>query len=371
MKLAVFCISLFLAHSVAVHSGQIRPQPVIFNFGDSLSDTGGYEAGTGDCVPWPYGRVFFNQPSGRMCDGRLVLDFLCDSLNITFLRPYLESLGQNGFNNGANFGIIGAGTLPRHDSYNLGVQISQFLRFRSRSLRLRSTGIQGYTDKDGFNNALYIIDIGGNDLSHAFKKLPYQKAKATVPKIIDEIRNAILKLREQGARNFWVPNSHPLGCLPLLLSAGNFTEADIDQYGCLLSLNDLIKIYNEKLQILCRELQMEFSNATVVYADIYSIRHELITNPLSYGLKYATTACCGHGGFPYNADGDDVSCGVEPYNVCANGAEYVSWDGLHYSEAANALTAAKILSAKYTTPPLSFDFFFTKTPASSQLHSST
>ncbi|KAJ7973110.1 GDSL esterase/lipase [Quillaja saponaria] len=110
--------------------------PVIFNFGDSNSDTGGFYALTGFTFGPPDGRSFFHKPSGRLCDGRLIIDFLCESLNIGYLFPELESLGSN-FTNGANFAVSGAATLPRIP-FNLDVQIRQFLRFQARSLHLIS-----------------------------------------------------------------------------------------------------------------------------------------------------------------------------------------------------------------------------------------
>jgi len=48
-----------------------------FNFGDSISDTG-----NAACVydpmpnPIPYGSTYFKHPSGRMSNGRLIIDFI-------------------------------------------------------------------------------------------------------------------------------------------------------------------------------------------------------------------------------------------------------------------------------------------------------
>ncbi|ERN13849.1 hypothetical protein AMTR_s00049p00230640 [Amborella trichopoda] len=51
--------------------------PAIFNFGDSNSDTGGLSASFNEVSP-PHGETFFSKPMGRMCDGRLLIDFIDD-----------------------------------------------------------------------------------------------------------------------------------------------------------------------------------------------------------------------------------------------------------------------------------------------------
>lgn len=72
------------------------------------------------------------------------------------------------------------------------------------------------------------------------------------------------------------------------------------------------------------------------------------TNPLM--------VCCGFGGPPYNFDAR-VTCGQPGYQVCDEGSRYVSWDGIHYTEAANTWIASKILSTAYSTPRIPFGFF--------------
>jgi hypothetical protein len=56
-----------------------EPSVIIFNFGDSNSDTGGMAAVNGMNIQLPEGRTFFRRPSGRLSDGRLVIDFICES----------------------------------------------------------------------------------------------------------------------------------------------------------------------------------------------------------------------------------------------------------------------------------------------------
>lgn len=74
------------------------------------------------------------------------------------------------------------------------------------------------------------------------------------------------------------------------------------------------------------------------------------------GFSNPLMVCCGFGGPPYNFD-VRVTCGQPGYQVCDEGARYVSWDGIHHTEAANKWIASKILSMAYTTPRTPFDFF--------------
>jgi hypothetical protein len=71
----------------APHYNNKQPPPppkcVLFNFGDSNSDTGNLVAGAGFRLHGPVGRRFFGKPSGRFSDGRLYIDFIC-TLCVTY-----------------------------------------------------------------------------------------------------------------------------------------------------------------------------------------------------------------------------------------------------------------------------------------------
>ncbi|KAK8967709.1 GDSL esterase/lipase LIP-4 [Platanthera guangdongensis] len=328
----------------------------IFNFGDSNSDTGGLSAGLGYIFPLPHGRAFFNRSNGRVCDGRLTLDFLCERLKMSYLSPYLESLDPD-FRNGANFAVIGSATQPRNQPFSLFIQVLQFFRFRSRSLELSAQGSKKFLNEEGFKKALYMIDIGQNDLSGAFgSNSNYDQAISKIPSIIAEIKNAIELLHDTGSRNFWIHSTGPLGCLPEKLSLTPKNSSSLDAYGCLSSLNNGAKEFNSQLNGLCEELRSEFKDSTIVYTDIYSIKYDLIANSAKYGFQSPVMACCGHGGPPYNFDAN-IGCGNPACQVCSENTKYISWDGVHYTEAANTIVASKILSAQYSNPKLKFDFF--------------
>lgn len=78
------------------------------------------------------------------------------------------------------------------------------------------------------------------------------------------------------------------------------------------------------------------------------------------GFEHPLMACCGYGGPPLNYD-SRVPCGktkeVNGTEItakgCSDSTEYVNWDGIHYSEAANQYVSSQILTGKYSDPPFS------------------
>ncbi|XP_058077064.1 GDSL esterase/lipase At1g09390 [Magnolia sinica] len=354
-RASLFFLLTLLVFPFPVTQSKCQKYPRIFNFGDSNSDTGGLVAGLGFPVNLPNGRSFFRRSTGRLCDGRLVLDFLCESLNTNYLSPYLDSLGSN-FSNGVNFAVIGSSTQPTFVPFNLNVQVLQFLHFKARTLEIFK-GSRHLIDYDGFHNALYVFDIGQNDLSNAFSAhLSYTQVAERIPSMLGEIKDAVKTIYKEGGRSFWIHNTGPLGCLPQKLSLFNKDNRDLDSNGCLQTFNDAAKSFNGGLRALCEEMRSELKNATIVYVDIYAIKYDLFANSTKYGFRNPLVSCCGIGGPPYNYN-INVTCGQTGYQVCSDGSRYVSWDGVHYSEAANAVIASKILSMQYSEPRYKFDYF--------------
>ncbi|KAJ6683189.1 hypothetical protein OIU74_021280 [Salix koriyanagi] len=337
--LHLLLLPLFLT-SVA---SQCKNPPIIFNFGDSNSDTGGLVAGLGFPVNLPNGRTFFHRSTGRLSDGRLLIDFLCQSLNASFLSPYLNSLGGSRFTNGANFAVVGSSTLPKYVPFSLNIQLMQFLHFKARTLELATAGFGNFVTDEGLRNALYIIDIGQNDIADSFsKQMSYAQVTKRIPSsVILEIENAVKVFYNHGGRKFWIHNTGPLGCLPQKLAL--VQKKDLDPIGCISDYNSAARIFNEGLRCSCERMKSQFSGATIVYVDIFSIKYDLIANSSKYGFSSPLTACCGSGGPPYNYD-IRVTCGRPGYQVCNEGSRYVSWDGIHYTEAANSIIASKVLS---------------------------
>lgn len=269
----------------------------------------------------------------------------------------MESMGGT-FKNGANFAVVGSSTLPKYVPFSLNIQLMQFLRFKSRSLQLLLThGSGNWINEQGFRNALYMIDIGQNDIADSFSKnMSYTQVVRKIPSVLIEIKDAFKVIYDQGGRKFWVHNTGPLGCLPQKLTMVRTTPQDKDNMGCILSYNAAARVFNQELNLLCQRMRSELKGVSIVYIDIYSIKYDMITNSNKYGFTNPLMACCGSGGAPYNYN-INTPCGQTGSQACSDGAKSISWDGIHYTEAANHFVASKILSMQYSTPRTPFNFF--------------
>ncbi|CAN0890175.1 GDSL esterase/lipase At1g54790 [Linum grandiflorum] len=342
--------------------------PAVFNFGDSNSDTGGSAAGVAFPVGRPYGQTHFHEPSGRFSDGRLIIDFLMEAMDLPLLRPYLDSVGAPSFRRGTNFATAGATILAVNANavfpFSFGIQVAQFARFNAKVLQLLATGnkeLRKYLPKEEyFYDGLYMFDVGQNDIYAAFFNKTEEQVTASIPGLLYEFETGLQKLYNLGARNFWIHNTGPLGCLARLITAsttgGNKTKSDDkDQFGCLASRNRAATALNSQLKQLCTKLNTQLHNANIIYVDVYSVKMNLIANYSRYGFKEPLAACCGYGGPPLNFD-SRVACGatvnITGTNVtaypCNDPSEYVFWDGTHYSEAANRFVAEQLLSGNFS-----------------------
>ncbi|VVA13341.1 Hypothetical predicted protein [Prunus dulcis] len=285
--------------------------PAMFNFGDSNSDTGGLSAAFGQ-APYPNGETYFHTPSGRYSDGRLLIDFIAESLRLPHLSAFLDSVGSN-FSHGANFATAGSTIRPPNTTISqsgvspisLDVQLVQFLDFRTRSQIYQKKGeVFGklLPKKEYFSQALYTFDIGQNDLTAGYKlNLTTEQVKAYVPDVLSQLSHTIKIVYEQGGRSFWIHNTGPLGCLPYVLDRFLINPAQIDKYGCADQFNEVAQYFNQRLKEALLHLKKDLPLAAITYVDVYSVKRTLITQTKKYGFGNPLIACCGHGGkYNYN-----------------------------------------------------------------------
>ncbi|CAK9308892.1 unnamed protein product [Citrullus colocynthis] len=338
--------------------------PAVYNFGDSNSDTGGISAALNAIQP-PNGETFFGHPSGRACDGRLIIDFIAEKLKLPYLSAYLDSLGTS-FRHGANFATGGSSIRPGgYSPFHLRIQVSQFIQFKSRTTdlyhRLRSNNrtsipIKHIARPQEFSKALYTFDIGQNDLAYGYQHSSEEQVRASIPDILNTFSEAVQQLYKEGARYFWVHNTGPIGCLPYSILY-NKSPDNRDSNGCVKSQNEVSQEFNRQLKSRLLKLGKKLPLARIIYVDMYSAKYLLITKAKTEGfVKNPLKFCCGsYYGYHIDCGKREVVNGTVYGNPCKDPSRHISWDGIHYSEAANSWIANHILNGSFSDPPLPVD----------------
>ncbi|KAI7734234.1 hypothetical protein M8C21_011547 [Ambrosia artemisiifolia] len=464
----------------------------IISFGDSIADTGNLKhlASVSDarfpCVP-PYGQNFIGQSTGRCSNGRLIIDFLAESLGLPLIPPYFKIKGARSesavaLRQGVNYAVAGSTAmdssfvearaigsvvingslgvqlawfknslpsicgnttssgmvnvlLPLHKEYVSSVATvdydqaaatSFFIDFASPSCRFLTPrrclldycraacrtmirrraaihrrcraalwwifsedyGLQDYeimtevlTDiekhcKSFIGRSLILMgEIGGNDYNIPLSKgKSIDEVQSYVPLVIDTIISTINELIDMGAQTLVVPGNFPIGCFPSYLTTGVSGLSNKDGYdpitGCLTQLNEFSEYHNKMLQAKLNQVQELNPNVNVIYADYYNAAMQIYGSPAAYGFTNgALKACCGCGGpFNYNAS---ARCGDESTILCDDPDTYVSWDGVHLTEAAYKIISMSLFQGLFTTPRFYSLCHMTSTQGTAGLVSST
>ncbi|KAL9323391.1 hypothetical protein ACSQ67_008248 [Phaseolus vulgaris] len=267
----------------------------IYNFGDSNSDTGTFSAAFALVFP-PNGENFPQKLPTRNCDGRLIIDFICEELKMPYLSAYLDSIGSN-FSYGANFAAGGSSIKQTgFSSITFGLQISQFMQFKSRTMALYNQTSHTRVDAPfksrlpksmNFSNALYTIDIGQNDLSFGFMSSDINSIRSAIPDILSQFSLGLQQLFNEGARYFWIHNTGPIGCLPRMNLMNKLTPEDLDSAGCRKNENEIAQEFNKQLKDTVFGLRTKLANAIFTYVDVYSAKYELIKNARNQGEDFS------------------------------------------------------------------------------------
>nr|ADQ08656.1 GDSL-lipase [Sorghum bicolor] len=366
LLLAVSLAALHLCcrHGQAADAGSGNGITAIYSLGDSITDTGNLvkEAPPGmfeTIKHLPYGATF-GHPTGRCSDGLLMIDFLAQDLGLPFLNPYL---GKNkSFDHGVNFAVAGATAVDPADQYNVTVPVP----VASNSLKVQLRWFKDFlkytfgTDQEirrRLRTSLVLVgEIGGNDYNYAFfEDKPVAEVEKLIPGVVKTIIDAAKEVLDMGASRVIVPGNFPIGCVPgyLAMNAAKSEPADYDSAGCLRELNDFAAKHNSRLRRAVADLQASYPHAAVAYADYFDSFLTLLHNASLLGFDAASTrkACCGAGGGEYNFDWRRM-CGFNGAAACAEPSTYLSWDGIHMTQAAYRAMSRLIYHGKYLHPQI-------------------
>ncbi|KAI8560460.1 hypothetical protein RHMOL_Rhmol04G0257200 [Rhododendron molle] len=318
----------------------------IYNFGDSISDTGNLirqkpiSPAVTAFARLPYGETFFKHATGRLSNGRLMIDFIANASGLPFLNPYLEKDAD--FRHGVNFAVSGATALPakflaKKNIVNLYTNSSLKLQLDWMSKHLDCThAIEGGCLEKGKTSLFVLGEIGANDYGYSLiEGKTMQEIKNLVPEVVATIISGVRRvIMSYGAVRVVVPGIFANGCFPIFLTLYQTNNSSAyDKRGCLKEIDSIAYYHNKKLQEAIQKLQKEYPDVIIVYVDYNRALQWLLDHAerLGFDGKSTRKACCGIGG-DYNFNFTNMCSSEVP--VCPNPNRFISWDGIHLTEAA-------------------------------------
>ncbi|KAJ3671819.1 hypothetical protein LUZ60_007898 [Juncus effusus] len=353
-------LSLLLTIQISAQSSNGCSINAIYSFGDSIADTGnlllegpvGFFASIGS---YPYGESY-KKPTGRCSDGLLIIDYLAMDLNLSLINPYLDKSAD--FSNGVNFAVAGATAMDRSVLLENGVVMppasaplsSQLEWFNSH---LNSTCSSKDDCAKKLDRALFLVgEIGGNDYNYAFfQGSSLSEAEIYVTQVVQSIIDATKQVINFGARRVVVPGNFPIGCSPSYLTLFSTSDSSAyDEKKCLKDYNNFSMFHNNHLKSALDDLRKTYPDVSIIYADYYEAFMNMLDQASALGFKEDSllTACCGAGG-TYNYK-SSLMCGSAGTSSCSNPDQYISWDGIHLTQAAYLVLAQSLVSQGFAYP---------------------
>ncbi|CAK7356788.1 unnamed protein product [Dovyalis caffra] len=354
-KAMVLALAVAILALVNVGYSQDTLFPAIVTFGDSSVDVGNnnhlstiFKAN----YP-PYGRDFGkHKPTGRFCNGKLATDFTgkCKISNSedwllaiyiqTFAPAYLspEASGRN-LLIGVNFASAASGyddkTAILHGAIPLSIQLKHFREYKTKLVKVAGRRKSASIVK----GALYILSTGTADFFQNYYVNPSVNKVYTPDQYASYLATTfsgfVKDLYSLGARRLGVTSLPPLGCVPEARTLFGYRRND-----CVSRVNAIAQQFNKKLNSSAANLRKQLPGLKIVVFDIYKPLEDLVKSPLTYGFVEARRSCCQ----TRTGGKTSVLCNPKLPGTCPNATQFVFWDNVHPSQAANQVLGDAMLA---------------------------
>ncbi|KAF3453446.1 hypothetical protein FNV43_RR03886 [Rhamnella rubrinervis] len=321
----------------------------MYVFGDSLVDVG-----NNNYLPYSFAKANFphngidfpsKKPTGRFGNGKNAADLLAERVGLPTSPPYLSldlKNNQTQFLTGVNFASGGSRIIDTQkdiqklQSLSLPKQVDLFLEVNAALKRKLA--------RKHLSKSLFIIVTGSNDIYSYFESPDFRNKSSKPQQFVNlmalTFKGQMKRLYNVGARKFVIVGVGLIGCTP---SERNENKAG----GCNEEINRWSIKYNGALISILKNLKSELKDViNYSYFDGFSVMHNIVRKPASYGFEEVKAACCGLGNL--NADAPCLPFAT----YCSNRSNHLFWDRSHPTEAAHRIFVSYIFDGPlhYTFP---------------------
>jgi phospholipase/lecithinase/hemolysin len=284
------------------------PVPGIVFFGDSLSDSGNaFALQRENNTPPAYSVDALLVPDDayargghHFTNGPTWAELLAKSMGVAAdADPAFRSSDPRA----ADYAVGGARAYDDGQNFDLPLQVEDFLE-----------DVGGNAP----SGALYVIEIGGNDVRDALGALGAGQDPAPfIAAGVGAVGANIAALYQAGARRFLVWNVANSGLTPAVQALG---PASVFAAG------QLSQAFNTNLDGVLATLAT-LPGITIIPFDLYGTFNAIYANPASFGLTDFVDPC--------------ISPNDPPF-VCRTPDQYLFWDGIHPTEAVHTIIARDV-----------------------------
>lgn len=212
----------------------------------------------------------------------------------------------------------------------------------------------GCTDKNGkscqaeLENALFWIgSVGVSD--YARIQGASLSSHWLTQQSVHQVSSLIEATLQSGAKYIVVQGLPPIGCLPLHISLCP-VKAALDNMGCAGAVNAAVMMHNQILQRRLERFRSLYPNCHILYADYWNAYLTIKMNLQKYQFEEPFKPCCGAAGGHFNLHS---LCGSPGTVKCNDPSKFISWDGIHLTEAMNRKVTDLFLNQGFCQPSFS------------------
>ncbi|CAM6106092.1 unnamed protein product [Calypogeia fissa] len=312
--------------------------PAIFAFGDSMIDPGNnnFIQSLAKANILYNGIDFPLGPSGRFCNGRTVLDVICDIFQVPYLPAYLDPQ-TNGSRilGGVNYASGAAGILDDTGANFIEtVTMDQQIGYFRHTLDDLNQQLGEEEARERLSKSLLFVEIGNNDfINNYFLSSSNTSQLHTAAEfnsvLINRMAAQLSDLYGLGFRKVFVSGVGPVGCIPHQLALAQTPQ-------CVQPINHQVQDFNNGLMALLDQLTGTLPGVTFTFGNTFGSLMSIIADPAAHGFQVANEGCCGSGLYR-----GQFPCQMTA-SVCFNRNQYVFWDPYHTTEAANVILADQL-----------------------------